>query len=121
MFLDATVALPQIAASKIKPLAVTGTSSDPTLPQVPPLVDFFPGLDLQPWMSIVAPAGTPAPVVERLHDVLNKALAEAGFIQRLRDSGMAPMPLTVAAFGDFIKRDAGRWAELVRISGAKAE
>jgi tripartite-type tricarboxylate transporter receptor subunit TctC len=121
MFLDATVALPQISAGKIRALAVTGTSSDPTLPQVPPLVDFFPGLDLQPWMSIVAPAGTPAPTVDRLHGVLNKALGEPEFTQRLRESGMAPMPLTVAAFGDFIKRDAGRWAELVKMSGAKAE
>jgi tripartite-type tricarboxylate transporter receptor subunit TctC len=121
MFLDATVALPQISAGKIRALAVTGTSSDPTLPQVPPLVDFFPGLDLQPWMSFVAPAATPAPIVERVHDVLNKALGEREFTQCLRESGMAPMPLTVAAFGDFIKRDAGRWAELVKLSGAKAE
>ena len=121
MFLDATVALPQIAAGRIRALAVTGLSSDPTLPAVPPLVKYFPGLDLQPWMSFVAPAGTPMPVVEKLNGVLNKALAEPDFIQRLRDSGMAPLPLTVAAFGDFIKRDAGRWAELVKISGAKAE
>ena len=91
------------------------------LPQVPPLVAFFPGLDLQPWLSFVAPAGTPTPVVDRLNGALNKALGEPDFIQRLRDSGMAPLPLTAAAFGDFIKRDAGRWAELVRISGAKAE
>jgi tripartite-type tricarboxylate transporter receptor subunit TctC len=121
MFLDATVALPQIAANKIKAIAVTGTSSDPTLPQVPPIVRFFPDLDLQPWMSFVAPVGTPAPVVDKLNGVLNKALGDPQFTQRLRDNGMAPVPLTVAAFGDFIKRDAGRWAELVKLSGAKAE
>jgi len=121
MFLDATVALPQVAAGKIRALAVTGTSSDPTQPRVPPLVKFFAGLDLQPWMSFVAPAGTPAPIVDKLNGVLNKALADPDFIQRLRDSGMAPLPLTVAAFGDFIKRDSGRWAELVKVSGAKAE
>ena len=61
------------------------------------------------------------PVVERLNGVLNKALGEPDFTQRLRDNGMAPLPLTVAAFGDFIKRDASRWAELVKLSGAKAE
>jgi tripartite-type tricarboxylate transporter receptor subunit TctC len=121
MFLDATVALPQIAAKKIGVLAVTGTSSDPTLPEVPPLAKLFPYLDLQPWLSFVAPAGTPAAVVEKLHDVLNKALADADFVHRLRDGGMAPLPLTVAAFGDFIKRDSARWAEAVKISGAKAE
>ena len=121
MFLDATVALPQIAASKIRALAVTGTSSDPTLPEVPPLVKFFAGLDLQPWISFVAAASTPTAIVEKLNGVFNKALADPQFAQRLREGGMAPSPLTVAAFGDFIKGDSGRWAELVKISGAKAE
>jgi tripartite-type tricarboxylate transporter receptor subunit TctC len=121
MFLDAAVALAPIKAGKLKPLAVTGTSRDPTLPEVPPLPDFFPGFDLTPWMSFVAPLGTPAPVVGRLNSELNKALSEPGFIQRLRNVGMQPMPLTVPAFSDFIVRDAGRWADLVKLSGAKAE
>jgi tripartite-type tricarboxylate transporter receptor subunit TctC len=61
------------------------------------------------------------PIVAKLNNVLNKALADPHFSQRLRDSGMAPLPMTVAAFGDFVKRDSGRWAELVKLSGAKAE
>ena len=121
MFLDATVALSQIASGRIRALAVTGASRDPVLPDVPAMTEFFPGLDLQPWMSIVAPAGTPAPICGRLNSEINKALGELAFIQRLRDVGLEPTPLTVAAFDDFIKRDAGRWAELVIISGAKAE
>ena len=121
MFLDATVALAQIGAGKIKALAVTGTSRNPVLPDVPALPEFFPGLDLQPWMSIAAPAGTPPPVLERLNSEVNKALAEKTFVERLHSIGLEPTPLTVTAFGDFIIRDAGRWAELVRISGAKAE
>ena len=72
-------------------------------------------------MSVVAPAGTPAPILERLNSEINKALADRDFVQRLRQVGVEPMPLTVAAFDDFIRTDAGRWAELVKISGAKAE
>jgi tripartite-type tricarboxylate transporter receptor subunit TctC len=72
-------------------------------------------------MSVVALAGTPAPIVERLNSEINKALADRDFVQRLRQVGVEPMPLTVAAFDDFIRSDAGRWAELVKISGAKAE
>ncbi|MFI4998352.1 MAG: Bug family tripartite tricarboxylate transporter substrate binding protein [Reyranellales bacterium] len=121
MFLDATVALAQIAAGKIKALAVTGASRNSALPDVPALTEFFPGLDLQPWMSIVAPAGTPEPILGRLNSEINKALVEKAFIERLRQIGVEATPLTVAAFGDFIRRDASRWAELVRISGAKAE
>jgi hypothetical protein len=59
--------------------------------------------------------GTPAPIVDRLNSEPNKALADLGFIQRLRDVGMQPMPLTVPAFSDFISHDLGR------LSGAKAE
>jgi tripartite-type tricarboxylate transporter receptor subunit TctC len=121
MFLDATVALSQIAAGKLKALAVTGSTRDPTLPGVPTLSEFFPGLDLRPWMSVVAPAGTPAPIRAQLNSEINKALADRDFVQRLRLVGVEPMPLTVAAFDDFIRNDSGRWAELVKISGAKAE
>ena len=121
MFLDATVALSQIAAGKLRALAVTGSSRDPTLPDVPTLTEFFPGLDLRPWMSVVAPAGTAAAILDKLNSEINKALADHDFVQRLRQVGVEPMPLTVAAFDDFIRDDSGRWAELVKVSGAKAE
>jgi tripartite-type tricarboxylate transporter receptor subunit TctC len=121
MFLDAVVASAPVKAGKLRALAVTGSAPDPTLPDVPPLTVFFPGFDLQPWMSIVGPLGLPAPVVQRLNGELNKALADPIFVQRLRDIGLAATPLTVEAFADFIKRDAARWAELVKLSGAKAE
>src|SRR5262249_45165176 len=57
MFLDAAVALQPIKAGKLKALAVTGSTPDSTLPNVAPLTTFFPGFDLQPWMSIVGPNG----------------------------------------------------------------
>jgi len=121
MFLDAAVALAPIKAGKLKVLAVTGSAPDPTLPEVPPITTFFPDLDLQPWMSIVGPAALPAPIAGRLNGELNKALADPAFAQRLREVGLAALPMTVEAFGEFIKRDATRWAELVRSSGAKVE
>jgi tripartite-type tricarboxylate transporter receptor subunit TctC len=121
MFLDATVALAQIASGKIKALAVTGSSRQAALPVVPALPEFFPGLDLQPWMSVAAPAGTPAAILGRLNSEINVALQDPAFMQRLRQVGVEPMPLTVSAFDDFIRYDAGRWAELVKKSGAKAE
>ncbi len=121
MFLDAAVALAPLKAGKLKVLAVTGAVRDPIVPGVPPLTDFFPDFDLQPWMSIAGPAGLPATTVERLNGELNKALVDPIFIQRLRDVGLAATPLSVGAFGEFVKRDAARWGELVKLSGAKAE
>ena len=64
---------------------------------------------------------TPAAILGRLNGEINVALQDPPFMQRLRQVGVEPKPLTVAAFDDFIRHAAGRWAELVKISGAKAE
>ena len=121
MFLDAVAALQPVKAGRLKVLAVTGSTSDPTLPEVPPITRFFPAIDLQPWMSFVGPAALPPPIAARLNRELNKALGDPIFVQRLSDVGLAALPMSVEAFGDFIKRDAARWADLVKASGAKAE
>jgi len=121
MFLDATVALEQVRAGKLKALAVTGSKRASVLPEVPALIETFPGFDHQPWMSVVGPRGLPTALAERLNDATNRSLADPAFASRLRDIGVDAAPLTLAAFGDFIAREIGRWAELVRISGAKAE
>jgi len=121
MFLDASVALPQLAAGKIKALAVTGSRRHRTAPDVPALTEFYPGLDLQAWQSIVAPAGTPPSIAGKLNAAINKALMERDFMARLQAVGVDATPLTVAMFDDLIRRDAGRWAELVKLSGARAE
>jgi tripartite-type tricarboxylate transporter receptor subunit TctC len=121
MFLDATVALAQLATGKLKALAVTGSRSLPELPAVPALTEFFPELDAQPWMSLAAPAATPHAILSRLNAEMNKALADASFAGRLRQIGVAPTPLTLAAFNDFIVREVGRWTAMVRLSGARAE
>lgn len=121
MFVDGTVALPQIAAGKLKPLAVSGPRRWPVQPNTPALPEFYPGLSQQPWLSIAGPAATPLAVRERLNAEINKALARPAIFDRLRQVGLDAAPLTLAAFDDFIRSDAGQWAEMVRISGAKAE
>ncbi|MBV8187072.1 MAG: tripartite tricarboxylate transporter substrate binding protein [Alphaproteobacteria bacterium] len=121
MFLDATVALAQIKAGKLKPLAVTGAKPCEIAPDVPALAEFFPGLDLQPWMSVVAPLGTPGAIAQRLNDEINKAIALPAVVPRLRDAGVEPMAMTLQMFEDFMRSDARRWADLVKLSGAKIE
>lgn len=121
MFLDASIALPQLQAGKLRALAVTGASRHVTRPDVPALTEFYDGLDLQAWQSVVAPAGLPELIASRLNTEINKALAEPAFAERLQKVGLEPTPLTIQSFGDLIRRDAGRWAELVRVSGAKAD
>lgn len=121
MFVDGTVALPQIAAGKLKPLAVTGPGRWPVQANIPALAESYPGLAQQPWLSIAGPTGMPAAVRGRLNGEINRALAEPIIYERLRQVGLDAAPLTLGAFEDFIRSDAGKWAEMVRISGAKAE
>jgi tripartite-type tricarboxylate transporter receptor subunit TctC len=121
MFLDATVVLAQLSTGKLKALAVSGSERLPELPAVPALTEFFPGLDARPWMSIAAPAATPPSILSKLNNEINLALADASFAERLRQIGVAPTPLTLAAFNDFIAAEVARWTEMVRLSGARAE
>ena len=81
----------------------------------------LPGLAQQPWLSIAGPAGMPESVREKLNGEINRALAQPAIYDRLRQVGLDAAPSTLGAFEDFIRRDAVSWAEMVRISGAKAE
>ncbi len=121
MFLDATVALPQIKAGKIGALAVTGAKRSPLMPEVPAMTESFPRIDLYAWQAIAAAAGTPAAIVAKIHASLDAALATPSFRDRLTTMGVEATPMTVAAFNALIRDDAGRWARLVKESGAKAE
>jgi tripartite-type tricarboxylate transporter receptor subunit TctC len=70
---------------------------------------------------MVAPLATPPAGVQRLNDEINKAIALPVVSQRLRDAGVEPMAMTVQMFEDFVRSDAKRWADLVKLSGARIE
>ncbi len=78
MWLDAAVALPQLAAGRLRALAVSGPERHPPSPAVPTLSETYEGLTLQAWQTVVAPAGTPLPIVQRVNALVNAALMDAG-------------------------------------------
>jgi tripartite-type tricarboxylate transporter receptor subunit TctC len=110
-----------IRAGKLRGLAVTSTMRSDALPDLPTLGEFLPGYEATAWFGIGAPKSTPSPVVDRLNKEINAALADAQFKTRLTDLGGAPMPLSIAEFGNFIDTETDKWAKVVRFSGAKAE
>jgi len=121
MFIDGAIVLPQIRAGRVKPIAVTGTRRSPLLPDVPAMTEFDPAIDLQAWQTIAAPAGTPGEIVGRLNAELNKALATPEFRDQLAQVGVEANPMSVGDVNALIRKDAVRWAELVRRSGAKVD
>lgn len=113
-----------IAAGRLKPIGVTGPARLATLPDVPTLAEA--GVDdvllrAVGWVGVAAPAGTPAPVVDRLAMELDKALRKPDVQKRIRDLGWAPSfqgPADVAAT---YRREAPIWKQVVRESGAKLD
>lgn len=122
MFDNAPSSLPHVQAGKLRPIAITSAQRSPSLPDVPTLAESgYPGFDVQSWFALVAPAGTPKAIIEKLNAALNKALAAPDVRQRLQELGATPDPGTPEKMRDFASAEVKRWREVVKASGAKAE
>ncbi len=122
MFDNAPSALPHVQAGKLRPIAITSAQRSPSLPDVPTLAESgYPGFDVQSWFALVAPAGTPKAIIEKLNAALNKALVAPDVRQRLQELGATPDPGTPEKMRDFATAEVKRWREVVKASGAKAE
>ncbi len=115
MFPGLAAALPHIKAGKVKALAVTGTRRHPLLPDVPTFEESgYAGFDGVQWYGIVGPANLPAPIVQRLNEEINKALASPALRERLSGEALEPMPMTSAAFGQYMRNDIAKWSQLAK-------
>lgn len=107
--------LPQVKSGELKALAVTGKDRFPAVPELPAAVEsgVLPGYDVTTWYGLFTTAGTPAPVVAKLHATLLAVLAEDGVRQRLATAGLLVQSSTPDAFGAFMAAELKRW-EAVR-------
>jgi tripartite-type tricarboxylate transporter receptor subunit TctC len=113
---------PLIQEGKIKPLAVTSAARWPELPEVPTMAESgFDDFIFTFWQGLVAPAKTPAAVVDRLNAAVNEAIRSPEMSASLATLGMEGVSGSPHEFSTAIANDAQRWAEIVRLSGAKLE
>ena len=91
------------------------------LPDVPTVGEFVPGYEASAWQGIGAPKGTPADIIDKLNQEIKVGLADAKMKARLADLGAAPMPMTSAAFGEFIAVETVKWAKVIRAANIQAE
>lgn len=115
-------AIPIVQAHKVRPLAVLSERRVPALPEVPTMKES--GVDdfvVPIWYGILAPAGTPREIVNRLNSEIHKALASADTKQRLASSGVEPLVSTPEYFADFIKSETVRYARIIKDAGIKAQ
>ncbi|OWQ90539.1 LacI family transcriptional regulator [Roseateles aquatilis] len=107
--------IPFVKAGKLRALAVSSARRLPVLPDVPTVAESgYKGFDTSDWKMIVAPAGTPAAVVQRLNAQVEKALSKAATIGQLQAEGSVPMPMTPQQAAAFLKSEQKRWGDLVR-------
>jgi tripartite-type tricarboxylate transporter receptor subunit TctC len=108
-------------SGKLRALAVTSGKRHPALPDVPTMQEAgVPGFEAVAWFGYVAPAGTPLPIVKTLNESIIAALNDNEVKERLFGFGVDPLFSTPAEFGAFIRNELGKWARVVKASGAKA-
>jgi len=111
----------QVKAGKLRALGVSGAGAVAALPNVPTIAATIPDFDAIQWYGVVAPAGTPAPIVERLNADINRALASPELRARLETEGADAAPGTPAAFGTLINAEIARWKPVVERANMKPE
>jgi tripartite-type tricarboxylate transporter receptor subunit TctC len=123
MFDNLPSALPQIKAGRLKALAVTSAQRSAVLPDVPTIAEAGPvkGFDASSWFGLFAPAGTPAEIVNRIQQETAKALQSAALKERLLSQGAIPGGQPSAEFVAFIAAETKKWAQVVKVSGAKVD
>jgi tripartite-type tricarboxylate transporter receptor subunit TctC len=113
---------PVARSGNVRALAVTGDHRSPAFPDLPTVAEAgVPGYDAATWTGIVAPAGVPRPVVDKLNAAVNKALKSEAFLDKFATFGDEPGGGTPEDFAAAIKADSAKWGDVIRRSGAKLD
>jgi tripartite-type tricarboxylate transporter receptor subunit TctC len=121
-FITTITATPHVRAGKLRALATGASKRSPVLPEVPTSAEAgLPGYAVANWIGIAAPAGTPAAIVEKLHKEISAILESPEVQKQLAAEGAEAVPMSSAAFGDFMVQELGKWERVVKEGGIKAE
>ncbi|RTD86633.1 tripartite tricarboxylate transporter substrate binding protein [Variovorax atrisoli] len=114
--------LAYIRSEKIRPLAVTSRSRLPLLPQVPTFEELgLPDCEIAAWGGLWAPGGTPAPLIDRLNQEVNRALQTPAVADRMRELTIEPQGGTPQALADFARSETLRWREVIRAAAIRLD
>ena len=120
MFTNVTASLPFVKAGKLRALASTGLKPTPAVPDLPTMAAAgLPGFEVLGIFAVLAPAGTPREIVERLNIEIVKTLGRPDIKERFAAQALDPAYLNAAQFSEYIKAEAGRWGKLIKEAGIK--
>jgi len=114
--------LPHVKAGRLKALAVTTARRATVLPELPTIADAgVPGYEVDPWYGVIAPAGTPRAIIDRLNAAFAQALAAPDMKEKFMLQGLEPRATTPAEFSTLIEKEIAKWSKVVRDAGIKAD
>ena len=122
LFGDVPTVMGQVQAGKLKALAATSTQRSDIFPDVPTFVEQgFAGVVGDNWAGVMAPAGTPVPIIAKLNAAMVAAINDPETRTRLRNAGVTPAPSTPEQFESYLREEIARWATVIREKGLKGE
>ena len=113
---------PHVKSGKLRGIAVTTQKRVGAFPDIPTMTESgVPGFDLSAWQGMVAPAGLPRPLLDRINGAVNRAISGQNFKTRMIELGNEVAGGTPEEFAAFVRRDSARWGEVIRKAGIKAD
>jgi tripartite-type tricarboxylate transporter receptor subunit TctC len=113
---------PQVRNGKIRPLAVSSAKRTSVMPDVPTIAEAgVPRFDATSWNGVLVPAGTPRPIITRIHESVVRALQAPDVKERLTGDGAEPVGSTPEQFAAFIRAEMAKWSKVIKAAGIKAE
>jgi tripartite-type tricarboxylate transporter receptor subunit TctC len=119
----ATIAsvVPNLKAQRVRPIGVTSETRTTQFPDVPALAEAIPGYEFTAWVGCFAPKGTPRPIIDRLNAEIKKVLDDPAVAKSLSNLTLDPMYMTPEQFAQRLKSDYDKYANIVKLSGARIE
>jgi tripartite-type tricarboxylate transporter receptor subunit TctC len=116
MMIDAVPAMaPNIGEKQVRPLATTGRTRSAVLADVPTVIEAgVPGYEATIWLGLMAPAGTPTPIIDKLNAAVNAMVKRPDIVKLWNEQGAVPMAMTPQEFDKFLRGDIVKWAEVVK-------
>jgi tripartite-type tricarboxylate transporter receptor subunit TctC len=122
MFDAITTMAPNVQAGQVRALGTTGRKRSTVLPDVPTVAEAgVPGYEATIWLGVMAPAGTPAAIVQKLNAEIVRVVDRPEVRQAWAQQGAEPLAMSPAEFDTFLRADIAKWAEVVKLSGAKVD
>ena len=122
MMFDAVTTMSELAkAGKVKALATTGLKRSPLTPDLPTVAETVPGYEATIWLGVMAPKDTPKDVIAYLNTAINKVINLPEVKEAWLKQGAIPLVMTPPEFDAYLRKDIDKWAEVVKVSGAKVQ